>query len=405
MNQLKFVLLRMILNTAFVFLMCTFFLYGVNTNNFFQVIPATVLLTAGVAISVYNIKDKGILNSVADLAVCAFMYLCYIATMKDQYDILSSNLAFISVIRGLVTLAGALIIMRLCQIIIIPIIKYAEIYSIVYDTGIIASFIGCISNFDSTITIPVFNVIIRKSFTELFLKIKDLGKDTPTVTTEEGEDKAAEPPKDNPLKDKLGGILDSLKDSRVGKASMKFIKVYAEYPDECVLAYCYKYPDMPIYKAVLQGIGVFIKNSPLIIGQIAAMVIMNYILKIVIILITVSFILKHGVFTIINLFFYALLIYGIQFVITDVLTEFILMSSIIVTFLNKAVDETEDYTAEVATFMPNLKKIKKIFGIREEEHTTQEENDVTQEENNATTTENNEEGTKNEEMTEENVRI
>lgn len=404
MNQFKFVFLRMLLNTVFVVLMCVFFLYGVNTNNFFQVIPATVLLTAGVAISVYNIKSKGIINAVAELAVCAFMYLCYISTIKGQYDILSSNFAFISIIRGLVTLAGALIIMRLCQIIIIPIIKYAEIYSIVYNTGIIASFVGCVSNFDSTFLIPFFNMVIRKSFTELFLKIKNLNKEEPAPAPEsaEGAEETAPPAapeeSNDSLKDKLGGILGALKESRVGKASMKFIKVYAEYPDECVLAYCYKYPDMPIYKAVLQGIGIFIKNSPLIIGQIAAMVVMNYILKIIIIIITVSFILKHGVFTIINLFFYALLVYGIQFIITDVLTEFILMSSIIVTFLNKAIDETDDYTAEVSTFMPNLKKIKKIFGVKGEESVESGENDVTTEEN----TGNNQE---NEEITEENVRI
>lgn len=366
MNKFKFLILNIVIYTAFVFLMCQFFIYGMNTNNFFQIVSPTVLLSAGISISLYNIKSKGLLNTVAELAVCSAMYLCYIQVMKTEYDILSSNYGFIVAIRGLITLVGAILIIKTCQVTILPLIKYAEIYSIVNDTGILKSFVGCVKDLDSTLMIPFLDYILRKSFTQLFKTVKAVSDDVDKENKEKEKSLTGQ---------KIEGIFEALKDTKIAKASTRLLKMYAEWPDECVLAYCYLYPDMPLYKAILQGIGIFVKHSPVIIGQIAAIVVLSYIVRGFTVLASITYIWNHGNLTIINLFFYVLLVYGIQFVLVNIISNYIMMSTVVSTYLKKAKDDDGDYVNEVVASMPGLGMLKKLFGIGSEKQNTENNQD------------------------------
>ncbi len=395
MNKFKFLILNVVIYTVFVFLMCQFFIYGVNTNNFFQIVSPTILLVAGIGISLYNIKSKGLLNTAAELAVCSFMYLCYIQVTKTEYDILSSNYSFIVAIRGLITLVGAILIIKVCQVIILPLIKYAEIYSIVNDTGVLRSFIGCIKDLDSTLMIPFLDYILRKSFTQLFNTVKSVNESV----NEENKDKER-----SVTQQKIDGIFESLKDTKIAKASTRLLKMYAEWPDECVLAYCYLYPDMPLYKAILQGIGIFVKHSPIIIGQIAAIVVLSYIVRGFTVMASLVYIWNHGNLTIINLFFFILLIYGIQFILVNTISNYIMMSTVVSTYLKKAKDDDDDYVNEVAASMPGLGLLKKLFGIGPDtQNTENNQNNAENSENTEDNNSNTQESTRNSENSVDNL--
>lgn len=350
MNKLKFYFLRVIINVLFVCLMCSFFMYGMNNNGIFHAIPASILLAVGCVITYFNIPTKGLLNSVAELAVCIVMYFLYIKATTTEYDILASDMGFIRVIRGAIVLVGAIVIMKLFQQFILPLLKYTEIYSNVNNTGFMASAIGCMANFDSTLAIPTFDSILRKSFKEIFNTVQESG------VLSDSDDAQGET-------SKLGNLLDNLQDTKLVKASKGLLKIYAEYPDECVLAYCYKYPDVPIYKATLQAVGVFLKNAPLIMGQIAALYVIGIAIRVIIWIILGIFVLKYGVFTLTNVFLYVMLGYSIEFVVCNALYEPVLMNTIISTFLQKADDCEDDFEEEVKAFMPNLDKLKKLFGL------------------------------------------
>lgn len=353
MNKLKFYVLRVIINVVFVILMCSFFLYGMNNNGIFHLIPATVLLAAGCVITYYNIPTKGLLNSVAELAVCTVMYFGYIAATTTQYDILSSDFDFIRIIRGAIVLMGAIVVMRLFQQFVLPLLKYAEIYCSVNDSGFMGSIIGCMANFDSTLVIPMFDSILRKSFKEIFETVQESG------VLPNGDDESTP--------SKLGNLLDNLQDTKLAKATKGLFKIYIEYPDECILAYCYKYPDKPIYSATLQATGIFLKNAPLLMGQIAALYVIGIAVRIILWIALGVVVIKFGVFTLTNILLYVMLGYCIQFIICNALYEPILMNTIVSTFLQKAEDNEDDFTEEVKSFMPNLDKLRKLFGLGDEE--------------------------------------
>ena len=351
MNKLKFYIIRIAINLLFVCLMCYFFVYGMNNNGMFHVIPASVLLVAGCVITYYNIPTKGLLNSTAELAVCAAMYFCYLKATVTEYDILASDMGFIRLIRGTIVLVGAIIIMKLFQQFVLPLLKYAEIYCGVNDTGIMASAVGCMANFDSTLAIPAFDSILRKSFKEIFDTVQSSG-----VVSNDSEEPS-----------KFNNLLDNLQDTSLVQASKGLLKIYSEYPDECILAYCYKYPDVPIYKATLQATGIFLKNAPLIMGQIAALYVIGVAIRVILWVVVAVFVIKYGVFTLTNIFLYAMLGYSIQFILCNAIYEPILMNTIISTFLQKAEECEDDFEEEVKSFMPNLGKLKKLFGLGDED--------------------------------------
>ena len=359
MNQIKFNLVRILINLGFAYLICVAYLFGVQNSGLFQMIPATIFFLFVITICCLNVKTRGFINSLADGALCIFMYMLYVFVMRNEYDILSSDIWFIQLLRGGVTVTACIVFMHLVKSIVTPILKYAQIYSLVNDKGIILSIVGCITQFKSTISIPIFNWVLRKSFKEIFELVKDSAGSTG----------------DNEQTSVIPKLLENLGGTRIGKVSSKLLKVYSEYPDECVLAYCYKNPEVPMFNATLQGVGIFLKNAPVLIGQIAAVMVMEAFVKVALLVILLCIIKTHGIFTITNCIFYFLLYYLIQFVLCNSIAEPILMSAVVKTYLGKAEKEEENLEEEVENIFPGADKLQRMFGgesTKKQEESVQE---------------------------------
>lgn len=378
MNQIKFNVIRIVVNLIFGYLICVGYLYGVQNSGLFQIIPATIFFVFVVAVSVYNVRSQGFINALASGSLCLLMYILYIQVMKSEYDILSSDIWFIQIIRGAVTVTACLIVMQTVKMVLMPVLKYAQIYSLVNDTGVMVSIMGCITQFKSTASIPIFNWVVRKSFGEVFELVKQ--SCVSDVGTEDAENSTSSKGLSN-----LQGLLSNLADTRVGKASSKLLKLYADYPDECVLAYCYKNPETPMFNASLQGIGIFLKNAPILIGQIAATIVIEGFFRVILAVILFSVIKTHGIFSITNCIFYFLFYYLLQFILCSSIAEPVLMSSVVNTFLKKAEKEEDNLEQEVEEIFPGAAKLQRMFGGEStkkepEEHSDNKENAAEQSE-------------------------
>lgn len=347
MNNLQFFGLRFVLNFFSVFIACSLFLYGMNTSNVLQTVAPTFVLIVFAGIGIKNVPSKGALTSLSEVVVCAAMYLWYMHSIKTHADLLASNMLLIQLARGFIVLTSAILVIRLVHRSVGEVIKSAQVYSLVYGTGVMISLVNCVKNFKSSLSIPVFNGIIRKACKSIFNSIKG-------SLTEDGEESQGT----------VSRLLTGLQESKFGKASGKLLKIYAEYPDECILAYCYKNKDMPMYQATLQGMGIFLKNAPIILAQIAALTVLNFVIRGCIYVIMLVIVYNYGILSLRSCVFYLLLTYCVQFLVKESFLDPLLMTAVIKTFLSKADQETEDVSGEVEELFPGLDKLRKMFGVK-----------------------------------------
>lgn len=178
---------------------------------------------------------------------------------------------------------------------------------------------GCLRSYKSMFAVPVFNKIIRGIIHKL------------AGMLEKSTSESA-----------LSKYLETLNDLFVFKCGKKMIIKTFDYFDECILAYCYKHPDVSLCDGSIQAFAIFIRNLPKLLGIASSISILSLICNVL--LWVCGYLLSFkffGVSAFVVIVTYVVLC-SIRFVLEDAVLRQVLMGSLISTFLQYDFDETED---------------------------------------------------------------
>jgi hypothetical protein len=253
-------------------------------------------------------------------------------------------------------------------------IKAAQIYSIGTDSGVIESFGGCVASLKYTVSIPVLNSIIHSTVNDLFKGVFDKA---PSVsanasevsdTSSEGlnaEDVVVEPeatPAPSSISDRLQIFIDNVNSNPLVKMFKGIVKIYVDYIDECVLAYCYKHKELGVFKGCVGGLKSAIVHSGKLLEQVAIVVFVNVIIKIAVVVLYVWVVIKFIRFSFIELVVSFIGYKCVEFMIADSICEPLIMSSILKKFISYELSDEDDNSfsfEELKGMAPSVEKLLK----------------------------------------------
>ena len=367
MRVLKFMVLHVAVDTAFVYLIVKIVLAWMSGNVIIaKLMPLTVLIVL-IAIAFYNVQFQGLIRSIADVAVGFFMFILYQYSAETSYDILQSNVWFIVVVRGLIGLALGLGAFTIFRKIICAYLKAAQIYCLSQERNIsiLGSLAGAALRFKFTVSIPVFNKIIHSIFHDLFEALTGNKSTSGTLQNSaiEGtpEDQAESVEMSNPILN--NPIITRLQQTPVIRASKSLLKIYVSYLDECVMAYCYRYPDKGLFKGSLEAIQIALAKAVSIIGQIAILVFVNVILRILVIVAYVIVVIKFVHFQFVYLIVSLIMARCAIFILQDAICEPLLMTGILKKFCSYELTEEDKQTfsaEKLRELIPSFSKMDKF---------------------------------------------
>ena len=343
MKQGKFIILRVILDVVFTFLLYKAYQSGEPGIINLKTVAPTIVVVFIVAIAAQTIGSQGLVRSVCDAAVCIAMYYGYLYAVKDQMDLLYAPFGFISILRGLVGVGAAIVMFDGFRKIIIYYLKAAQIYCLSQENeiGLIGSIFGSIGRFKYTLVVPLFNRLVRKTFKEVFAYVKDNTDGTPAgvgaknETEQDLADEVVDAVAGTDAVDTLQGIpqlISAIKSTPLAKLSGQMVDIYMNYLDECVLAYCYRNPKESMAKSAVSAIGIAVCHSPKIITKIVVSSVLNIIARIIFWIVCIAIIYKTRDFRIATLLSDFIIVKGAQFILEDCILEPLLMGGVVKVF-------------------------------------------------------------------------
>ena len=346
MRYTKFILMHILIDVFFVVGLVYIYLQVVQGSILIRNLPITFFVVFIIFVAIKNVKNKPIPEILGEVFLTIAMFWWYVEATKNDYDILASHYWFINFVRGLLLLLCFYFIIEIIKRYLNSFIKAAQIFYSAnkeQDYTIIGSFIGATLRFKSTISIPIFNKIIRSCLGEI--------SDILNKYSHNKDDEATE---NNSLEE----LFQNLKDSKLAKGGRWVITLYMDYVDECILVYCYQHPEKSLLRASIEAIGIFLKHGFEIIEKMSVIIIMQVLIKLLI-----------GVFVIISIFTYKnitikILLFGFiiiklfEFIIQDAIIEPMMMQRILNTFLKYSNDEID--LKSIIDRFPILNKIKRL---------------------------------------------
>lgn len=377
MRVAKFMMLHVLVDSAFVYAVTKAVIFWMNGNVIIgNLLPITVLI-AFILIGLYNVRNQGLIRSIADVALGFFIFIWYKSSVNTSYDILQSDIWFIVILRGLIGLALGLGAFTLFRKFICSYLKAAQIYCISQkeDAGLFGSLLGVVFRFKFTVSIPVFNSVIHSIFHDIFSAIScDKAKRDSSQSTEESSGNPVALDENTETTADSGGLLNNpiierLQKTPVIRASKSMLKTYISYLDECVLAYCYRNPDKGLFKGSIEAIQIALVHSVNLLGQIAIIVFINAVIKFAIIACYVVYVVKVIRFQFILLIISLIIVRCIIFIVQDAICEPLIMTSILRKFC--AYELTPENTEEVneeklRSIIPSFDKLNKFKKGQEE---------------------------------------
>lgn len=344
MKYSKFILLRILIDLFFVVGIVFIYLKGASGSIIVRELPVATITGLVVFLGVKNLKNRPIAELVGECILTVLLFMWYVKATENDYDILASDMWFINMLRGLILLLCFYFLLDLIKRYMNSFTKSAQIFYVANtkaDYSIVECFIGATIRFKSTLAIPIFNKLIRDCIDKIMLTAKNT-----LPSAEETETK-------------IDDFFTELTNSKIGKASRRFLKLYTDYVDECVLVYCYMHPEKSLFKASVEAISIFIKNAVKIIEKMAVVIIVQVLIKLGIGGAIILMLVKTSSLTLKKMLFGFIIIKMFEFIIQDAILEPVMMQKILDTFVQL---EPDQQTAK--TLLDKFPILNKIKGLQ-----------------------------------------
>lgn len=288
---------------------------------------------------------------------CLFIVLAFYAFMCGvHYGSLYLDLYF-WFIKLLLGISGIGIVLKLTVWIkstLLFLIKNGRIYAQCCKEchSVLGAFGGISRCFKETITVTVFNKLIRQCLSEISEKI------------EEFEEESA-----------LTRLLSVLEQSKLYRVSKRVIIKAFDYADECILGYCYANADQEngMVECAVKAFIIFIKNSPKIFGKVVTIMTLEIFFKAAYWLCFILFCWNYVYFSIFDISVSLLnivvcYIIGklVSFVLEDAVFEPMLMHGVIASFKETKWDG--DFTVAAEELSAKIPAFKKLCSYSTKNH-------------------------------------
>lgn len=389
MRYFKFILMHVLIDTFFIVGLVYIYLTGAAGSIVIREFPITIVAIFSIFIGIKNIGKLPIGEILGQISITLAMFFAYTKATQDNYDILASDMWFIRIIRGLILLICFYVILNFIKRILNSFIKCAQIFYVANaerNFSIIESFIGATLKFKSTVSIPVFNSIIRSCVRDLCETAKGIKSSSEEVESTTQSETGS-----------INELISNLGNSKLGKASKWVFRSYMDYIDECVLLYCYKHQEKSILRASLEAISIFLSNCIKIIEKMSVVVIMQVIIQILLVGAGILLFFTAPAVTLRKTLIGFIIFKMLEFFMQDAIIEPLMMNKILETFGNFSY-ENDSVLSKILDKFPILNKIKKL------QHSSEPDDlDVTETDDSTDNTNKSEETAENVEETDRNV--
>lgn len=360
--------LKLLFNSAYMYFGLWYFKSIYESNPSISSLPMWIVISVIIGISILNFKWQDSLDVLGGAVLTIGMYFFYLEAVKNNYDILQSDLFFIKIIKALIFLSVFVILTKWLKKFFLYYFKAAQLYSVANPSaGILTCFFKAGVLFKYTASIPVFNSIIRNSINDISELAKSkITQQSSSDNNEMVEETAVDPSQEttNDLNNTFTSVLHNVMDTPLFKLPKYVFKVFIDYIDECVLAYCYEYPKKGLIKGTGEAIFILFKNCYKLIPAILTTSILQILIRIAIFVIVLLYYFKCVPINIMTTISTFIIYKCISFVIEDSIIEPLLMRNIVKVFIanTKKLDVTEEEVSSVYSVIPSLNKIKTLNG-------------------------------------------
>lgn len=297
-----------------------------------------------------------VLRGVIDIIFCIILFFGFMCGVHYGTQFIGLYFWYVKFLLGIVGAGLAVRVMGWLKSTLLFMVKNGSIYAECRKdcSTVTGAFSGVLSNFKETISITVFNKLIRESLDDIKGLFSGTGEDT------EGN--------------MLEGIFEELGKSRIAHVSGKVFEKAFDYADECILGYCFAQEDeeKSIITSALEAFVVFVRHSPEIFGKVITIITIELILKIVY---WIAFILYCA-----NTFYFGFNDLGasalnlvlcycvgklINFILEDAVFEPTLMHGVIAAFIKYEYEGDGDVIDEFTTKIPALGRLRGYSGNRD----------------------------------------
>lgn len=351
MKSYKFYLMHIVLDIILSAIVFILFYVGWSNAISIVAIPSIIIIVIICYIGYRTISTKGFLNSIAEVSVTILVYFGYLYAVRNGDDLLQKNYWFVQIFRGFVFASFAVLLITFIRKYVTAYLKYAQIYFV--SNGQNGSIMYCFGKamlcFKSSLCVPIFTSIIYKGFSTIF----DLCKS-----------KSEESASDSGI---IRELYAKIKDSRVMRAGSYVSKMYIEFADECVLAYCYQHPENSLLKNALTAMTIFLKNCIEICSKIAVVTVFRILLSSAIWFCGIILFCTKFTVTFHSTVCAFVLLKLIEFIISDAMLHPLMMNVVLEAFCNSEGAEFDETLLQELPFMETIKKYDGS-GVRDDLH-------------------------------------
>lgn len=286
-----------------------------------------------------------ILRAVIDAVFCILLFFGFMCGIHYGTQIMGLYFWHVKFLLGIVGAGFTVRLTGWVKSTLLFIIKNGSIYAECREdcNTVMGAFSGVMSNFKDTVSITVFNRLIREGLKD----IKDM-----VLESKGKEEKGA-----------LDSIFENIGNSRIVKVSERIIVKAFDYVDECILGYCFAHEEdnQSIIKNALEAFLIFIKHSPEIFGKVITIISIEIVFRVIYWAVLVMYCTSTFYFgfedlgaTALNLVLCYCVGKLISFILEDAVFEPSLMHGIISTFIKYDYDGDDSAVDELIAKIPAL---------------------------------------------------
>lgn len=326
-------------------------------------------------------------------AVSAFvLFKAYKFGQSLKFDAIP-DIFFMHFLTGIIMIMLFIVALSWINNFIISYTKHAMIYIAASKEKLTFKqvFTGIFHRGKTIFSVVILNYCIRKGLAEIAKKVQDslMGSShTESTQSESSNENSTETEEASNTEETTDGeevvtnhssfdlseFINKLKgvfSNSVFASFLPIIKTAFDYVDECVLFYCYRFPEIPLRKAAFKAIAIFIEHPIDILKKVVSIVYAQKILKGAVTLVYFYLYLTSGHASFQTILTAFVFYYCIIFTIEDGILQPMLMLSILNTYgkeLNELPEQTESDSdkefmkkfASVSTWFKRLLKLRRI---------------------------------------------
>ena len=287
------------------------------------------------------------LRVLMDIVFIVLMFFGFMCGIHYGTRLIGLYFWFIKFLLGIVGVGGVIFVMNFIKTPTLFFIKNASIYAdSTGETSVLKAIAGSTKNFASSISVPVFNKLIREALNTLKKPVLEKAEDSP-----------------------LKEVIDVLSKSKLAMISSKIIDKAFDYVDECILGYCYTHAseEKSLPKCALEAFVLFTVNSVSVFKKVLSVLSIQFLIRIVYWIVFVLWCVQSIKFSLMNLLMCYIIGKLILFVIDDAIFEPMLMNSIVRQFAKFSYEDSmNDKVSALVESIPALSKLKSFITSEDE---------------------------------------